>query len=50
MHLHAFFPSSQVRMEMLDRNPAPGTEGRPPMISMYDFATGEVAVVGPSPE
>jgi quercetin dioxygenase-like cupin family protein len=48
LYLHAFFPSSHVRMEMLDRNPAPGTEGDPPMISVYDFTTGDVTVVGPS--
>jgi quercetin dioxygenase-like cupin family protein len=48
LHLHAFFPSSRVRMEMLDRNPAPGTEAHPPMISVYDFTTAEVTVIGPT--
>ena len=48
LHLHAFYPSSKVRMEMLERNPAPGTEGQPPMITVYDFASGEVTVEGPS--
>ena len=48
LHLHAFFPSSRIRMEMLDRNPAPGTEDQPPMISVYDVVTGDVEVVGPS--
>jgi hypothetical protein len=35
-------------MEMLDRNPAPGTEGELPMTTVYDFATGEVEVIGPT--
>ena len=48
LHLHAVFSSRRVRMEMLDRNPAPGTEDDPPMTTVYDFATGEVEVVGPS--
>ena len=48
LFLHAFFPTSRVRMEMLDRNPAPGTEGQPPMVSVYDFKTGAVEVLGPS--
>ena len=48
LHVHAVFPSRRVRMEMLDRNPAPGTEGEPPMTTVYDFATGEVVVIGPT--
>jgi len=48
LHLHAVFPSRKVRMEMLERNPAPGTEGRPPMTAVYDFATGEFEVLGPT--
>ena len=48
LHLHAFFPATRVRMEMLDRNPAPGTEHQPPMTSVYDFMTGHVMVEGPS--
>ena len=48
LHVHAVFPARQVRMEMLDRNPAPGTEGDPPMTTVYDFATGEFQVLGPT--
>ena len=48
LHLHAVFPARRVRMEMLDRNPAPGTEGDPPMTTVYDFATGDFEVLGPS--
>lgn len=35
-------------MEMIERNPAPGTEDRPPMTAVYDFATGEFEVLGPA--
>jgi hypothetical protein len=35
-------------MEMLERNPAPGTEADPPMTTRYDFATGEFEIVGPT--
>ena len=48
LHLHAVFPSRRVRMEMLERNPAPGTEDRPPMVAVYDFATGDFEVLGPT--
>jgi quercetin dioxygenase-like cupin family protein len=48
LHLHAVFPTRRVRMEMLDRNPAPGTAGELPMTTVYDFATGEVVVIGPT--
>lgn len=48
LHVHAVFPSRRVQMEMLDRNPAPGTEDEPPMTTMYDFATGEIVVIGPT--
>jgi hypothetical protein len=42
------FPSRKVRMEMLERNPAPGTEDLPPMTAVYDFATGAFEVLGPT--
>lgn len=48
MRLHAVFPSRKVRMEMIERNPAPGTEHLPPMTAVYDFATGEFEVLGPT--
>ncbi len=44
LHIHAVFPRTTVRMEMLERNPAPGTETEPPRTSVYDFATGEFTV------
>ena len=48
LHVHAIFPARRVLMEMLERNPAPGTEDAPPMATRYDFATGEFEVLGPS--
>lgn len=30
LHLHAVFPSQEITIEYLERNPAPGTEGNPP--------------------
>ena len=46
--LHAMFPQTRVRMEMLERNPAPGTEDLPAMTTTYDFATGDVVIEGPT--
>jgi quercetin dioxygenase-like cupin family protein len=48
LHVHAVFPARKVLMEMLDRNPAPGTEADQPMTTRYDFATGEFEVLGPT--
>lgn len=48
VHLHAVFPARRVSMEMLERNPAPGTDSAPPMTTVYDLATGEFEVVGPT--
>lgn len=48
LHVHAVFPATKVLMEMLERNPAPGTEDQPPMTTRYDFTTGEFEVLGPT--
>ncbi|HVF74671.1 MAG TPA: cupin domain-containing protein [Acidimicrobiales bacterium] len=48
LHIHAVFPQTTVKMEMLERNPAPGTEDDLPMTSVYDFATGQFTVEGPT--
>lgn len=48
LHVHAVFPARKVLMEMLDRNPAPGTEDHRPMTTRYDFSTGEFEVLGPT--
>jgi quercetin dioxygenase-like cupin family protein len=39
--IHAVFPSTVVDMELLERNPAPGTEKEPPKHTVYDMRTGE---------
>ncbi len=48
LRIHAVFPRVRVRIEMLERNPAPGTEDAPPMTTVYDFRSGAVVVEGPS--
>lgn len=45
---HAVFPARTVLMEMLERNPAPGTEGDAPLTTRYDFVTGEFEILGPT--
>ena len=42
----AIFPQSRVGIEMLERNPAPGTEGRAPSTLEYDLRTGEFRELG----
>lgn len=48
LHIHAVFPATRVQMQMVDRNPAPGTEGDPPLTTVYDFATGGFETLGPT--
>ncbi len=45
LRLRAIFPSPVIRMEMLERNPAPGTEDRPPSHTEYDARTGAFRVL-----
>ena len=41
LEIEAVFPTTRVVMEMLERNPAPGTESDPPSPPIaYDFRTG----------
>jgi quercetin dioxygenase-like cupin family protein len=43
--LQAVFPTTRVWIDYRERNPAPGTEGRPPQPPVtYDFRTGAVEV------
>ena len=49
LHIIAIFPATQVDMEMLERNPAPGTEGDAPKHTTYDMRTGEFWSVSQSP-
>ena len=40
LEIHAVFPATTVEIAMLERNPAPGTEGDAPRRSRYDLRTG----------
>lgn len=48
VEVRAVFPTTVVRMDAVERNPAPGTEDTPPQATSYDFATGAVTVHGPT--
>jgi len=45
LQIRAIFPGTSIEIEMLDRNPAPGTEGDPPAHVVYDGRTGEIRSV-----
>ena len=45
LHLYGVFPTTVVEIAMLERNPAPGTEGKGPRRTRYDFRTGEFEVL-----
>ena len=40
LRIVAIFPAVVVDMEMLERNPAPGTEGADPQHTVYDMRSG----------
>ena len=42
LEILAVFPSTTIEIAMLERNPAPGTEGDAPRRSRYDLRTGDV--------
>lgn len=44
LRIHAIFPGTEI--EMLARNPTPGTEDQPPAHVVYDARTGEFRVLG----
>jgi quercetin dioxygenase-like cupin family protein len=48
LEIRAIYPATSVRMNLIERNPAPGTEADPPQASTYDMATGEFVVHGPT--
>jgi quercetin dioxygenase-like cupin family protein len=48
VEVRAIYPTTMVRMDAIERNPAPGTESAPPMATTYDLATGTTAVHGPT--
>jgi quercetin dioxygenase-like cupin family protein len=41
LRIREVFPTILIDIEMLDRNPAPGTEANPPSHMMYDAVTGD---------
>ena len=45
VQIHAVFPASTIEIAMLERNPAPGTEGDAPHRSRYDLGTGKFEVI-----
>jgi mannose-6-phosphate isomerase-like protein (cupin superfamily) len=45
LRIRAVFPGTEIDIEMLERNPAPGTEDRPPARTVYDARTGAFRVV-----
>jgi len=48
LKIAAVFPSPVLDVEMLGRNPAPGTESDLPLHSRLDTRRGEVTILGPS--
>jgi len=48
VEVRAIFPTTVVRIDAVERNPAPGCEDAPPQATTYDFATGAVTVHGPT--
>lgn len=48
VEVRAVFAATKVRMDMVERNPAPGTEDAPPQATTYDFATGAFTTHGPT--
>jgi quercetin dioxygenase-like cupin family protein len=45
LRIHAVFPATTIEIAMLERNPAPGTEGDAPLRSRYDLRTGQFEVI-----
>jgi quercetin dioxygenase-like cupin family protein len=43
--LHAVFPATEIDIDMIERNPAPGTEAEPPRKSRYNLRTAAFTVV-----
>lgn len=46
LEISAVFPATAVRMDMVERNPMPGTEDRSPQSTRYDMVTGEFTPLG----
>jgi quercetin dioxygenase-like cupin family protein len=48
VEITAVFPATSVRMDLVERNPGPGTEGALPRAVTVDMATGAVTDHGPT--
>jgi quercetin dioxygenase-like cupin family protein len=48
LEIRAVYPATSVRMDLVERNPAPGTEDAPPQATTYDMTTGAFVVHGPT--
>jgi quercetin dioxygenase-like cupin family protein len=46
LEIRAVYPTTDVRMDLVERNPMPGTEDEPPRASRYDMATAEFTYLG----
>jgi quercetin dioxygenase-like cupin family protein len=46
LEIRAVYPATEVRMDLIERNPKPGTETDPPHASRYNMATGEFEFLG----
>ncbi len=44
--VRAVFPTTTLRMDLVERNPQPGTEDQPPQASVYDARTGHFRQLG----
>ncbi len=43
--VHAVFPTTHIDIDMIERNPQPGTEGESPRKSRYNLRSGRFTVV-----
>jgi quercetin dioxygenase-like cupin family protein len=48
VEIRAIYPTTRVRMDLVERNPRPGTEDDPPMATVYDMLTGHFETLGPT--
>ena len=48
LEVRAIYPATSVRMDLVQRNPRPGTEDAAPQASTYDMASGEFVIHGPT--
>ena len=46
LEIRAVYPATEVRMDLVERNPMPGTESDPPHASRYNMASGQFTYLG----